>query len=174
MKFINVHQRVLYASLEKVGELVADLGSSNDRLWPARWPRMRLNGPLTLGARGAHGPIRYRVEAWEPGRVVRFRFEGMPGAEGTHCLEILHATRYHCVLKHRVEVHLGVVTWLCWAAVFRPLHDACVEDALTATQAALGAPATVVPWSPHVRFLMWLLARASAGLGGDKAQRRHT
>jgi hypothetical protein len=163
MKVVNVHQRLLYATPEQVSVLLAALGSGDDRLWPARWPRMRLDAPLAPGARGGHGPIRYRVASWAPGRGVLFRFEDMPGVAGTHGLEILQATRHHCVLEHRLEARLGAVAWLGWVAVFRPLHDACVEDALSRAQATLGAPGAVVPWSPYVRMLRWALARLSRG-----------
>jgi hypothetical protein len=170
MKVVNVHQRLLYASPEQVGELLASLGSSHDRLWPAgRWPRMRLDGPLAAGARGGHGPIRYRVQAWEPGASVLFRFEGMPGVDGTHGLEILQATRHHCVLEHRLEARLGGWAWLCWTVVVRPLHDACVEDALSRAQGALGLATAGVPWSPYVRALMWVFARAAGR--GRRSQR---
>jgi len=166
MRVVNVHQRLLYASCDEVGELIATLGSGDDRLWPTgRWPRMRLDGPLAVGARGGHGPIRYRVEGWEPGKAMRFRFEGMPGVAGAHSLEVLQATRHHCVLEHRLEAHLGGLAWLCWSAVFRPLHDACVEDALSRAQAALGTPTAAVPWSPYVRGLMWVFARVAPRTG---------
>ena len=78
MNVVNVHHRLLHASPARVSELLASLGSPEDRLWPRNgWPRMRLDGPVAPGAAGGHGPIRYRVEAWQPGRLVRFRFAGL-------------------------------------------------------------------------------------------------
>jgi hypothetical protein len=62
--------------LDAVGALLGRLGSVDDRLWPKdRWPAMRLDRPLQVGARSGHGLIRYRVELFEPARRVRFRFE---------------------------------------------------------------------------------------------------
>jgi hypothetical protein len=122
MQLVNVHQRLLRASPERVSELLASLGSPGDRLWPRKgWPRMRLDGPVAVGAAGGHGPIRYRVEAWEPGRLVRFRFTGMRGVDGWHAFEILDATPQHCVLEHRMEARLTGMTRLQWACVIRPL-----------------------------------------------------
>ena len=57
MQVINVHQRLLQASPEKVSDLLATLGSAEDRVWPRKgWPRMRLDAPLGPGASGGHGP----------------------------------------------------------------------------------------------------------------------
>ena len=168
MHLVNVHQRLLRASPERVSELLASLDSPGDRLWPRNgWPRMRLDGPVAAGAAGGHGPIRYRVEAWEPGRLVRFRFTGMRGVEGCHAFEILDATPQHCVLEHRMEARLTGMTRLKWACVIRPLHDACVEDALSQAQASLGETPRAVRWSPRVRLLMrWMLRGRRARAGG--------
>ena len=161
MNVVNVHHRLLHASPARVSELLASLGSPDDCLWPRNgWPRMRLDGPVAPGAAGGHGPIRYRVEAWQPGRLVRFRFAGMRGVEGWHAFEILDATPHHCVLEHRMEARLGGTTALKWACFIRPLHDACVEDALSQAQASLGETPRSVPWSPVVRLLMRGLQRA--------------
>jgi hypothetical protein len=159
MHVVNVHHRLLHASPARVSELLASLGSPDDRLWPRNgWPRMRLDGPVAAGAAGGHGPIRYVVEAWEPGRLVRFRFAGMRGVDGWHAFEILEATPHHCVLEHRMEARLSGMASLKWATLIRPLHDACVEDALSQAQASLGETPRAVPWSPVVRLLMrWLL-----------------
>lgn len=163
MNVVNVHQRLLLAVPEDVSALLASLGSTTDRLWPrGAWPRMRLDRQLSIGAAGGHGPIRYYVEAWEPGRLVRFRFEGMRGVDGWHAFEILDATSLHCVLEHRMEVNLSVLAWLKWVCVIRPLHDACVEDALSRAQASLGGNPRAVPWPPSVRMLLRVLSWTAA------------
>jgi len=163
MRVVNVHQRLLHAPADRVGELLASLGSPADRLWPqAGWPRMKLDRALEVGARGGHGPIRYRVVDWEPARVVRFRFERMPGIDGWHQFEILDATPSHCLLEHRIEANFRGRAALWWLAVIRPLHDACVEDVLSQAQASLGDVPRAVPRSPYVRALMrgWGLLRS--------------
>lgn len=45
---------------------------------------MRLDRPLDVGASGGHGPVRYVVDAHEPGRSVRFRFTDPSGFHGHH------------------------------------------------------------------------------------------
>ena len=75
MRVINVHERELNVSLYTAGELIDRLASENDVLWPSdRWPPMRFDRPLSVGAVGGHGPIRYVIEAYEPGRSIRFHF----------------------------------------------------------------------------------------------------
>src|SRR5438128_791395 len=80
MQIVNVHQRLLNASPERVGALIDSLSSRNDMLWPhENWPRIRLDRALGVGAAGGHGPIRYTVEAYAPGHSVRCRFTGPKG-----------------------------------------------------------------------------------------------
>lgn len=160
MQVTNVHQRLLHAAPERVGALIDALASPADRLWQqAAWPRMRFDRPLSVGADGGHGPIRYAVEAYVPGRSVRFRFKAPQGLEGWHALEVLDATAVHCVLEHRVEMRLHGAARLSWPLVWRPLHDALIEDALANAQAALGETPRRVPWSRWVRFLRWAMDR---------------
>ncbi|MDQ3135435.1 MAG: hypothetical protein M3Q76_11655, partial [Acidobacteriota bacterium] len=65
----NVHERILQSPFAAAGELIDKLASRDDLLWPReRWPAMKLDRPLGVGAKGGHGPIRYVVEAYEPGR----------------------------------------------------------------------------------------------------------
>ena len=167
MKIVNVHQRLLQASPERAGALINTLASPQDKLWPRmHWPRMVLDAPLGLGAAGGHGPIRYVVDAFEPGQRVRFRFTSPRGFDGWHALEVLDATSVHCVLEHRIEMNITGMARLTWPLVFRPLHDALVEDALANAQRSLGLVPHAPPWSGYVRLLRslmrWLLTPRSA------------
>lgn len=157
MKIVNVHQRLLHASPERVAALIATLGSPDDKLWPRTgFPRMVLDRPLAVGADGGHGPIRYTCTAYHPESRVRFRFKNI---EGWHQFEILDATPRHCVLEHRMQIAARGRTLLRWMFMIRPLHDACVEDVLTQAEMSLGLPPRKVPWSPYVRLLMRMLTR---------------
>jgi hypothetical protein len=163
MKIVNVHQRLLHAPPERVGALIDSLGSPADPMWPSRpWPRMKLDRPLAVGARGGHGPIGYVVEAWEPGRSVRFRITRPAGFEGWHGFEVLDATSVHCVLEHRIEMRTRGFGILQWALAIRWLHDAMVEDVLTQAEVALGLPGHVRPWTRYVRLLLWLMSPRAA------------
>jgi hypothetical protein len=55
----NVHERDLAAAPSEAGALIDGLAGEHDRLWPSeRWPAMRLDRPLAVGASGGHGRIR--------------------------------------------------------------------------------------------------------------------
>lgn len=154
MKIVNVHQRLLHATPTQVGALLDTLASPQDRLWRQRlWPRLRLDRSLQVGASGGHGPIRYEVQEHVPGTRVRLRFTAPRGFDGWHAFEVLDATRCHCVLEHRIEMRLRGWARLSWPLVYGPLHDALIEDVLSAAQDALGEPPRPVPWSPYVRLL---------------------
>jgi len=85
----NVHEREYDASTEVVGSLIDSLASPNDRLWPLeKWPPMRFDKALSLGARGGHGPIRYYAEHYVQSRSVTFRFLAPRGFDGTHSFEV--------------------------------------------------------------------------------------
>lgn len=172
MKVVNVHQRLLHAAPERVSALIDQLASPQDRLWAGiGWPRMRFDRPLGVGADGGHGPIRYAVEAYEPGQRIRFRFKAPRGLHGWHQLEVLDATDRHCVLEHRIEMRTSGWAVLVWPVLWRPLHDALVEDAFTAAEIALDLPPRRVRWSPWVRLLRRLTDARPSPLHGQEAAR---
>jgi hypothetical protein len=163
LKVVNVHERELCASPQRVGALIDSLSSRDDALWPRQcWPRMVLDRPLGVGAAGGHGPVRYVVEAYAPGQSVGLRFTGPRGFEGHHRLEIVRPMAHRCVLRHTIEMTTHGAAHLTWPLVFRPLHDALLEDALAVAQASLGQSPLVTPWSWWVRLLRWLVARGRA------------
>lgn len=154
MKVVNLHQRLLAATPAQAGALVDALGTPQDPIWPApRWPRLRLDRPLQVGARGRHGPIRYEVQAYQPGALVQLRFTAPGGLDGWHAFEVLDATRCHCVLEHRIEMRLRGWARLTWPLVYAPLHDALIQDLLSNAQQAVGHAPRAVRWSPYVRLL---------------------
>ncbi len=154
MNEINIHERELNAPVRDVGELIDSLSSRADRLWPTRfWPRMQLDRPLGVGARGGHGPIRYEVEAYNPGRSVRFRFTGPAGFDGFHELEIAGETGESVILRHSLRMRTRGLAILTWPLLFRPLHDALIEDAFATAEAALKLEPRIKPWSIWVRMV---------------------
>ena len=158
----NVHQRVLPLSPSEAGALLDGVASSEGGLWPTdRWPSMRLDRGLGVGASGGHGPIRYEVSDYEPGRRVTFRFSpGFPVA-GHHWFEVFTRDG-QTVMRHEVEARPRGLMRLGWPLAVRWLHDALVEDAL---DRAAGARQRA--HSPWVRLL-----RAVSGRGGRTPGRR--
>jgi hypothetical protein len=162
----NVHQRTFDVRPEHVASLVDGLASEEDRLWPStRWPRMRLDRPLQTGASGGHGPIRYDVETYERGRAVRFRLRAPRGFDGFHAFEVFADGGERTTLRHVLDMNTRGPALLTWPLVFRPLHDALVEDCLDRAARAVGQPPASRPWSLWVRMLRHgfrLLARRRA------------
>lgn len=145
----NRHERILHLPQTQAAPLLDQLASPEDLLWPAEhWPAMRFDGPLRVGARGGHGPIRYFVEEYQPGRRLTFRFTAPSGFVGQHGLTLEPLTEGTCRLSHWLRMDVSVVGWLQWHLVFRPLHDALVEDALDR-----GAHTAGARWSVYVRLL---------------------
>jgi hypothetical protein len=151
----NVHARELPAPANRVGALLDRIGRPGDPLWPApAWPSMVLEGPLAVGVRGRHGPIRYHVSRYRPGREIEFTFADGVGVRGTHTLTVEPAGRDRCVLRHVVAGQLYGPMRAVWPLGMRWMHDACVEDLLDGAEIALGTgPAQPARWSPWVRFL---------------------
>jgi hypothetical protein len=126
----NIHTRVLNAPVEVVGNLIDRLASRDEALWPTnRWPPMRFDRPLGVGAAGGHGPIRYFVESFEPGRSITFRFTSPKGYVGFHSLDVNEIEPGVVQLRHVLRMRTTGMTRLAWPLAFRWLHDALVEDA---------------------------------------------
>ncbi len=163
VKVLNIHQRVLSASAQKVGTLVDSLSSREDKLWPKQtWPRMAFDRPLCVGAIGGHSPVRYVVEAYTPGRSVKFRFTGPRGFNGYHQVDVVDRDGATCVIRHTLEMSTNGLAVLSWPIVFRPMHDALVEDALAQAQVSLGESPHIQKWSTWVRVLRWFISSGQA------------
>jgi hypothetical protein len=157
----NIHERVLAASPTAVGELVDTLSSGDDRVWPIRrWPAMRLDKGLQVGSDGGHGPVRYEVARYEPGRLAAFAFTPKFPIAGEHRIEVLPGPDGGTRLLHTLEGRPHSWMRLGWPLLFRWLHDALIEDAFDRTEAELAG----VEWQPrklpaHVRALRWAAGR---------------
>lgn len=156
----NVHERAPEAPLDLCAPLIDALASSEDLLWPGdRWPRLRLDRPIGVGAVGGHGPVPYEVAAYDPGRGVVFRFHPRFGLRGHYGFELLprgELTVMRNVLEGRAVGWMRIL----WPLAFQWLHDALIEDALDRAEAFASGRAVSVPrWSPWVRLLRSVLGR---------------
>ena len=164
MKIFSLHERTLVAEVDAVGALLDGLSGPEDRLWPGEhWPAMKFDAPLGKGAKGGHGPVRYTVRDYVRGRKVVFRFDnaGIAGGfRGTHWFEVVPG-QDSVVLRHVVDAESGILTWLRWHVMIRPLHDALVEDAFDlAERETAGEPEKRAQWTAWVRLLRWMLRRS--------------
>lgn len=159
MQVHNVHERTYAASPPELGAVIDSLASGEDRLWPSdRWPRIRFDRPLGPDAAGGHGPVRYIVEKYERGRGIVFRFTGPRGFDGTHGFQ-MEAAPGGVRLTHTLTMRARGPARITWPLVFRPLHDALVEDALDRAAVSLGLEPERKRWSPWVRGLRRILDR---------------
>ena len=162
MKIYNVHERTFKASEDQLGDILDSLSGPDDKMWPGdRWPPMRLDKPLSVGASGGHGPVRYSVTEYVPGRKVSFEFaqKGLEsGLLGGHSFDV-RSSDNGATLRHILWADSGLIPWLKWAILIRPLHDALLEDALDKVERGLtGTVEKPAKWSAWVRVLRSIVA----------------
>ncbi len=170
---VKIHERVIPAPAPTVGRLIDRMGSPDDRLWPrSRWPSIPVwfEPRLQVGAAGGHGPLRYTVESYEPGRQVLFRIHKPKGLVGTHGFEVERLSPDRSLLRHTLRCNLRGAARVYWPLVLRPLHDALVGDLLDQAEASLGSPRAPRAWSPWVRLLRWLGRRRMRSRAGGHTQ----
>jgi hypothetical protein len=163
MQVLNIHERELHTSPERVGALIDALSSAEDEVWPKHlWSPMIFDRPLSVGATGGHGPVRYFVETYTPGRMIKFRFTGPKGFNGYHLLNIANINTQSCTLRHTLEMTTHGKSIISWPLMFRPMHDALIEDAFNLAEVAIGQRPPIRQWSLWVRILRWLLSKKQA------------
>jgi hypothetical protein len=151
----NVQQREIGASAAKVGLMLDSFAGPEDQIWPAGWPPAKLEAGLRVGSKGAHGPIRYSVVAYEQGRRIRMRFAPGIGIVGYHEFLLTPITDERCLVTHTVEGPLTGKMRVIWPLAMRWVHDALLQDLLDniergSTGQLRNGPAR---WSPWVLFL---------------------
>jgi hypothetical protein len=124
------HECSLACSEAQVGALLDSLGSTEDRLWPREgWPAQHLDRPLQVGAIVGHGPVRYRVEAYEQGRRVRYRFLAPRGFDGWHEFSV-QSDPVGTRLLHTYNANHRGLARILWRIGMAALHDAATRDCL--------------------------------------------
>ncbi|GAA3394776.1 DUF2867 domain-containing protein [Cryptosporangium minutisporangium] len=171
----NVHSRELAASPSAVAPLIDGLAGPDDAFWPTGWPPLRFDGPLGVGASGGHGPIRYSVTEYEPGRRLRCAFDPAIGVRGYHEFRVEPMDVGRVRLVHEIDAALRGGMRLGWPLAIRWLHDALIEDAFdNAERVTTGAVASPHRWSLWVRLLRKRGGRRPmrvAGAGGETRSR---
>jgi hypothetical protein len=158
MQVLNVHEREFSAPSAAVGALMDSLASRDDRLWPlGKWPPMRFDRPLAVGAIGGHGPVGYTVEEYQPSQRIVFRFTAPRGFNGSHRFEV-EEREGKTVLRHVIEMRATGPALLSWPLAIRALHDAAIEDCFDRATVSLGiALPHPACWPVYVRLLRAVL-----------------
>ena len=158
MKIFNRHDRIIPAEQDAVGAVLDSLAGPEDALWPREvWPPMVLDSGLTVGAAGGHGPVKYRVAEYVPGR--RAAFQG--GVDGRHYFEVV-PREGHVIIRHDLEGDCDLGMWLKWTFLVKPLHNNLIEDGFNKVESRFRGTAVKPPhWGPYVRFLRWMIRRAA-------------
>jgi hypothetical protein len=93
---------------------------------------------------------------------VRLRFLAPRGFDGFHEFTVRPDPSGGTVLAHLLSMRAHGPAGASWPLVFRPLHDALLEDALDRAERALtGGVRAPARWSRRVRLLRSLLARTT-------------
>lgn len=148
------HERIVSLSLSDLTARMHSLATTDDQLWPRRWPRMRLDRGLVEGSAGGHGPIRYSVDHYLPGREIQFRFDPSVGLSGVHRFQF-EPVETGVRVSHTLLADPSGWMRVAWPVAIRWLHDALIEDALD----QLASPPHVRPFTPWVRALRRGLSR---------------
>lgn len=153
----NLHERVIAAPPGEVGKLIDSLGTKNDRHWPRHdWPAMHMDEPLGVGSAGGHGPVRYFVTRYEPGRTIAFQFTRPWGFKGHHAVTVTRLADDSTLLRHELAMSTKGMAIITWPLFFRPMHNALVEELLDRAERECGNP----PRHPHRRSLWTKILRA--------------
>jgi hypothetical protein len=152
----NLHERQLSGiEVAQVRAAVGTIATPGNQVWPGdRWPALRLDTGLVVGAVGGHGPIRYSVEAIGPDEIV-FRFDPGMGVTGVHRFDIIDAHGATSV-RHTIIATMHGSMRVLWPLVIEPLHDALIEDAFDGLEAVLAdVPVRRKTFSAGIRVRRW-------------------
>ena len=122
-------------------------------LWPSPpWPPLRLSDGLNPGSAGGHGPIRYTVEEYEPGRRLRFRFRPVTGATGWHELRVDPVGPTASRVTHEIQARTHGRMLVLWPLAVRWLHEMLIHDLFDKLERGDGLTVmhvTRMPAAPH-------------------------
>lgn len=111
-------------------ELFKTLSTNYDKVWPIeKWPAMKFETGIAVGAKGGHGPIKYDVEIYDPNSIIQFRFSKPKGFNGIHKLEVNELDNAQTEITHTIDMTTNSRGTILWIIAIRSLHNALIEDA---------------------------------------------
>ena len=152
MYITNIHERKISAASKEVGALLDTVSSTEDRMWPyENWSNIKFDRPLEVGAIGGHGPIRYTVTSYTPGKSIRFIFT--KDFDGYHELVLIELDATRCLLRHPIQANTTGFMFLMWFMMIRPLHNALVEDLFDKVEIQVSCNPRPRSWGLWVKLL---------------------
>lgn len=70
--------------------------------------------------------------------------------------------KHQVALKHTLKMDTHGLAIVSWPLIFRPMHDALIEDSLATGQVSLGLIPQVRAWSLWVRIFRWIMSGGKA------------
>jgi len=154
MKILNIHKRIISQPKKKIVELLKTLSSENDKIWPnEKWPKMKFESGIRVGAKGGHGPIRYSVEKYNINKIIQFKFSKPIGFNGIHKFEIQELSTAQTEIKHTIDMDVKGKGLLTWFLAIRYLHNALIEDAFDKIENNLSYGKKTRKWNFWTKFL---------------------
>lgn len=158
MKVINLHTRTINQPKHKVEELFRTLSSKNDMMLATdKWSPMILDNGLNVGSKGGHGPIKYKVQDYNPDNYIQFQFTEPKGFNGLHKFEITELDTNVTELKHSIDMNTTGSATLKWVFVISWLHDAYIEDAFDKVENHFANDKKNCKWTIWVKILRRML-----------------
>ncbi|WP_282086914.1 hypothetical protein [Aquimarina algiphila] len=153
MKVTNIHKRTIHQPKSVIVKILETLSTTNDQIWPyEKWPAMRFKEGLREGAKGGHGPIKYTIEKYEPGKLIQFKFSKPTGLNGIHKLEIFESGDNKTRLVHTIAMNAVGKGLLLWIFIIRSFHNALIEDAFDKVENHFLDEKKITKWNIWVRI----------------------
>jgi hypothetical protein len=83
------------------------------------------------------------------------------GFNGTHSFEVDPLSAERTRLRHVLEMRTTGSALVSWPLVFRPLHNALIEDSLARAEQCVGVESRASSWSRWVKILRWAISGGS-------------
>ena len=121
------HERAFSGTARRIYELLSDMGTSQDRLWPfASQPFMRTAGPLAPGTTEEwHQGVHAVLESAEPEHRIVWRIDN-EGVDGTHGFTLTVDGR-KVLVQHRLTATLSDTEGRLFWKRYEDTHGRAIE-----------------------------------------------
>ena len=122
-----VYQRAFSGTPKRIFQLLSDLGTSADAVWPsASQPFMRTAGPLVVGqSEEWHGGVHAVLDQYDDERCIVWRYD-MPGVEGTHGF-YLSPDKKKTLVQQKIDAVLSDTDGRAFWKRYEDVHEMMIE-----------------------------------------------